>query len=181
MARNWINWILSTTIGAIAVGALACAQGGDRDLYEKRARVEETQSHTGGQALHERKGRMQRTQRDLMHIQRTLETLRRHRYDGQIAVFASFVRPYLAERVDPLISDRDASWHPELVPLDANLLFAKAAVLAELRDGGAVNRVARVIDNRFAGMDSLIVEYPRGEQRTVGESLAQLRRDARRF
>ena len=180
MTRYRSGWG-AAAVAAIAMGLTACATIADRDLYEKRAQVREAEAHTAGQALHERKSRMQRTQRDLMHIQHTLETLRRHRYNEQIALFATFVRPYLAERVDPLISDRDASWHPELVPLDANLLFAKAAVLSELRDGRGVARVSKVIDHRFSGMDSLIVEYPRGEQNTLGEGLARLRKDARHF
>lgn len=166
---------------ALLCSGTACAPTRDADLYAKRERVQEAQAHTAGQALHERKARMERTQRDLMHIQRTLETLRRHRYDDQIARFAGFVRPYLAERVHPLLSDREASWHPELVPLDANLLFAEAAVLGELRDRRGVDRVADRIEARFARLDSLIVEYPRGEQHPLAESLARLRREARRF
>ena len=55
MTRNDMRRAAGATLilSALALSALACAQSADRDLYEKRERVRETQAHTAGQALRE--------------------------------------------------------------------------------------------------------------------------------
>lgn len=170
--RHQIHALVATALCAVFV--LGCASI-DGDTFHKQQHVEESAHHTGGQALTERKVRMRRTQRDLMHLQQTLETLRRHRYDAQFELMAGFVRPYLRDRVDPLISDREESWHPDLVALDANLLFAKGAVLAELGDRRSVESLIRTLEQRYPKMGSLLVEFPKGTQSTLSEGLSELR------
>ncbi len=118
---------------------------------------------------------MRRAHRDLLHIQTTLISLDRHRYGDDVAAFEAYVRPYIRSQVDPLLSSKKSGWHPELVSLDANLLFAKGAVLAELGDGRSVDRVIQSIESRFSGLDSLLVEFPLDNPTTLKSGLNSLR------
>jgi hypothetical protein len=160
-----------------SVGVLSsCALSQNGDFFEKRERIAETEAFTGGQALAQRKARMRRAHRDLLHLEQTLVSLRRHRYTEDVRLLRRFVRPYLLEQVDPLLSSKTEGWHPELVKLDANLLFAKGAVLAQLGDARDLDRVIKNIESRFDGLDSLLVENRLDSQSTLGASLEALRK-----
>ena len=74
-----------------------------------------------------------------------------------------------------LLSEEEEGWHSELALLDANLLFAQAAVLVELREKRRVGKLIREIARRFVGMETMLVEYPIGEQSTLTHALTDLR------
>ena len=67
------------------------------------------------------------------------------------------------------------SSHPELMALDANLRFMKAQLLADMRYTRRVQDAIEDIEIRFMGREGMLVEYPVGEQRPLGEALVLLR------
>jgi hypothetical protein len=107
--RAWTYLVAGCLLAFVAAGFSACSSLGAAGYYEKRERVTESASHMSGEALAQKKLRMHRTQRDLIHIQKTLRNLRRHRYLMDIELFDGFVRLYLAEQVDPLLSEKSES------------------------------------------------------------------------
>jgi hypothetical protein len=67
------------------------------------------------------------------------------------------------------------SSHPEVMALDANLRFMKAQLLSNMRYPRKVQESIDDIEGRFEGRESMLVEYPVGEQRALGEALEMLR------
>jgi hypothetical protein len=59
--------------------------------------------------------------------------------------------------------------------LDANLRFMKAQLLANMRYTRKVQDSIDDIEKRFEGRENMLVEYPVGEQRALGEALEILR------
>ena len=149
------------------------------DYFARSAPVTEADSQIAGEALEQRKLKMRRAHRDLVALHATIETLRRHKSLTDISVMDSYLDPYLDEHVDEMLSQKGESWHAELQVLDANLLFAKAAVLIEMRDKGAVDSVILGIEKRFRGLDDLPVEYPIGTRTTLGRGLRDLQSNRR--
>lgn len=162
----WMIWWL--------VPLAACSTWGP-DGFEAQSPVLESRSHTAGEELAQKKVEMRRARNDLVSMQQTLRTLRRHRSENELLVFEPFVRRYLRQRVEPLVDGEQASWHPDLAPLDANLRLAEAGVLIELGDRWRVQRLLDDMERRFRGMESLLVETPEGEKRTLGQGLEELR------
>ena len=64
---------------------------------------------------------------------------------------------------------------PVTMFLDANLRFMKAQLLSNMRYPRKVQESIDDIENRFEGRESMLVEYPVGEQRALGEALEMLR------
>lgn len=167
----------SARLAAIAMLATlwACASPWTgTDYYEPQAKLTEADAHLEGEALEQRKDQMRRAHRDLVSLHETARSLRRHRSLNDIRVFESFIDPYFEDHVQALLSE-DEGWHSELALLDANLLFAQAAVLVELREKRRVGGVIREIARRFVGMETMLVEYPIGEQSTLAHALIDLR------
>jgi len=168
----------SSRLAFILIVALASACASPwtgSDYYEPQAKLTEADAHLEGEALEQRKGQMRRAHRDLVSLHETARSLRRHRSFDDIRVFEGFVDPYFEEHVQSLLSQEEEGWHSELALLDANLLFAQAAVLVELREKRRVGRVIREIAKRFVGMETMLVEYPIGEQSTLAHALTDLR------
>jgi hypothetical protein len=174
IARAGASFLAIVSVG-IFTGCALDQSGGS--YFEKRDRITETEVHTAGQALVQRKSQLRRAHRDLLNLEKTLESLRRHRYTEEIDLMQKFVRSYIREQVDPLVSSRGTGWHPELVTLDVNLLIAKGAVLARLGDSKGVGLVIHGIESRFEGLESLLVEYPLDTQSTLEASLDVLREE----
>ncbi len=146
------------------------------DYFEKSAEAREAEAFLSGEALAQRKQKMDRTHRDMKHFFATIESLRRHQKRSEFELFEAFLRPYMATYLERVLSSRNTSWSPELTRLDANLLFAKAAILIELEDRKEVAKVATEIIRRFDGMESMIVEYPIGSESTYEDALRELQR-----
>ncbi len=172
------NRLVSIRLVAIAIATLgfACASPWTgTDYYEPQQKLTEADAHLEGEALEQRKDQMRRAHRDLISLHETARSLRRHRSFDDLHVFRGFVDPYFEAHVQTLLSEEEEGWHSELALLDANLLFAKASVLIELREKRRVARVIREIDRRFKGMETMLVEFPIGEQSTLARALIELR------
>ncbi len=129
----------------------------------------------GGEALAQRGRDLRRALRDLRHHHATLEGLHRRRDRNGLALMGGFLDRYLGTYLEPLLRSEWQSRHPELAALDANLRFAQAEVLIQLRSPGRVQDVIDEIERRYAGREEMLVAYPIGAQSTLAEGLAQLR------
>ena len=176
----WIGTTRSKPKGWLALFATgilfsACASAPPHtDYFEKSGAIGEAEAFLSGEALAQRKQKMGRTHRDMKYFFATIESLRRHRKTVEITIFETFLRPYMGTHFRHVLSSREANWSPELTLLDANLLFAKAAILIELEDRKEVAKVAIEIIRRFDGMESRVVEYPIGSKSTLEDSIREL-------
>ena len=129
----------------------------------------------GGEALTQRKLEMRRAYADMIHFDATLATLHHRRDKNGLVLFSRFLDTYLGVHVDPLLAGQWQSRHPELDSLDANLRFAKAELLVQLRSPRRAQAVMNEIQRRFEGRENMLIDYPFGEQRPLGEGLELLR------
>ncbi len=168
--------LLAGLLLALALGACATRWTGS-DYYVEQAPAVEPDHQLSGEALVQRKQTLRRLHRDLKSFHSATQGMRRHRNLAGISSFEAFLHPFLERQVEPLVAGPGASWHPELELLQANLLFAEAALLIELRDRRRLSRVAFKIGRRFAGRGHMLVEYPLGEESTLQAALRVLARD----
>jgi hypothetical protein len=163
---------------ALALGALASAcVGVDRapgDLLPEASAAEASQP-LGGEALVQRKHEMRRAHADMIHFHKTLQSLHHREDKNGLVLFSQFLEAYLVVHVDPLLAGEWQSRHPELTALDANLRFAKAELLIQLRLPRRAQEVMDQIEQRFQGRADMLVDYPFGHQRPLGEGLEMLR------
>jgi len=129
----------------------------------------------GGEALTQRKHEMQRAYTDMAHFHDTLASLQFRRDKNGLVQFGEFLDTYLGTHVDPLLAGEWQSRHPELDAIDANLRFAKAELLIQLRSPRRAQAVIDEIERRFRGREQMLVDYPFGEQRPLGDGLELLR------
>ncbi len=137
--------------------------------------VAEETAPLAGTALEQRKERLTRAQHDLAHFHTTLESLYyRDDRDGMHRM-RRFTDAYLSMHVDRLLLHEWQSRHPEVAVLDASLRLAKADVLLRMRQFERAGEVFGQLERRFEGRDNLLVEYPIGTRRPLGEALRILR------
>jgi len=155
---------------------LACASNGDlpEDFALDQSAAEES-SPLGGEALAQMKQEMVRAQHDMTHFHATLQSLQYRRDRNGMVLFSGFVDRYMGEHLTPLLGTEWQSRHPELMALDANLRFAQASVLIQMRSPRRVQRVIDEIERRYGTRTDMLVEFPIGSQGTVGEGLVKLR------
>lgn len=125
----------------------------------------------GGEALSHRREQLARAQRDMVHFHATLESLHHRRDRNGLVLFSEFLDAYMGLHLRPLLAGEWQSTHPELMALDANLRFAQAGVLIQMR---APHRVQEVIDEiraRYANHGEMLVEFPIGRQSTLERGL----------
>ena len=96
------------SLALIVGGALlstGCAFQANRDsaYFDRQSGRDAVESQLAGEALSQRKYSMRRVRRDLASFRLTLEQLQRHGKATGITRFERFARPYLEERVDPLV------------------------------------------------------------------------------
>jgi hypothetical protein len=118
---------------------------------------------------------MQRAQRELVHFHATLESLRHRRDRSGSIQMAGFVDAYMGRYLEPMLAGEWQSRHPELMGIDVNLRLAKAQVLAALHDPRRVQQTIDDVARRYAGRESMLVEYPLGGETTLAEALAAVR------
>jgi hypothetical protein len=140
----------------------------------ERAAAEE-EAPLGGEALARRRMDLDRAWRDLLHFDVTMQSLVDRKDSRSVALLDSFIDQYMTEHLEPLLLPYWQSSHPEVMALDANLRFMKAQVLAEMRYPRRVQQTIDDISIRYEGRESMLVEYPVGEQRSLGEALELLR------
>jgi hypothetical protein len=125
----------------------------------------------GGEALSQRKQQLERAQRDMVHFHTTLESLHHRRDRNGLVLFSGFLDAYMGRHLEPLLDGKWQSTHPELMALDANLRFARAEVLIQMRAPRRVQDVIDGITERYEGRGSMLVEFPIGGQSTLEQAL----------
>ncbi|MBW2495875.1 MAG: hypothetical protein JRF61_01260 [Deltaproteobacteria bacterium] len=159
----------------LMVHMIGCAGTGDPYFDESGAYSAEDEAPLGGEALAQRRTDLDRAWRDLLHFDATMQSLVDRRDGRSVALLDSFLAQYMEEHLDPMLAPAWQSSHPELMALDANLRFMKAQLLADMRYTRRVQDAIEDIEIRFMGREGMLVEYPVGEQRPLGEALVLLR------
>jgi hypothetical protein len=154
---------------------LGCAAGMDPDLDEATDRAVADETPLGGEALARRRMDLDRAWRDLLHFEATMESLVDRKDGRSVALLDGFLDEYMGTHLAGLLRPRWQSTHPEVMALDANLRFMQAELLAQMRYTRRVQEAIDDIEDRFTGRESMLVEYPVGEQRPLGEALELLR------
>ena len=172
--HHTLAWIAAATVSLTMAG---CAFDGNRTsaYFATQSGREAVERQLAGEALAQRKYSMRRVRRDLASFRKTLEQLQRHGKAGGIERFERFTRPYIEQRVDPLVETGSSTSHPELRPFHAELLLSKAVLMHQMGDRRAVRRTIRRIEEDFAATGSMLVLYPTGEAVTLEQSVALLR------
>jgi len=153
-----------------------CASSGFDPAYEEaELMAAEEEAPLGGEALSRRRMDLDRAWRDLRHFNETMQDLSDRKDSRGIALLDGFIAQYIGQHLDPLLRPRWQSAHPEVMALDANLRFMKAQILSEMRYPRRVQQAIDDIQFRFEGRESMLIEYPFGEQRSLGEALELLR------
>lgn len=168
------------TTTALALAALCFGCGGSRtqlpaDFATQLAPIEET-APLGGTGLAQRKVEMRRAYSDLAHIHETFEGLQYHDDRKGADRLGRFFEAYQALHLDPLLAHKWQSKHPEVMGLDASLRLLKADVLIRTRSEERAHDVIDEIRQRYAGRESMLVDYPVGTQQTLAAGLESLAR-----
>ena len=166
--------ILGAALGAAAISGCAPRHRIPEDFGIRITVAEET-APLGGSALIQRRHQMERAHRDLIHFQTTLESLHYHHDRLGVASLSRFIDAYMGLHLDGLLKHEWQSRHPEVMALDVNLRLIQASVWIRMNSNSRADHVMDDIERRFAGRESMLVEYPIGTQHTLGESLEILR------
>ena len=159
----------------IALPFFGCAAGSDPDLEALAAESAEEEAPLGGEALAQRRMDLDRAWRDLLHFESTIESLVDRKDSRSVALLDGFLDEYMGRHLAGLLRPRWQSSHPEVMALDANLRFMQAELLAQMRYTRRVQQAIEDIESRFTGREQMLVEYPIGEQRPLGDALQLLR------
>ncbi|MCG8589537.1 MAG: hypothetical protein MJE66_09620 [Proteobacteria bacterium] len=176
MSTTTSRWL--PLLGLLAGALLLPACAADHRLPGEMV-VEETAAEDsaplGGESLAQRKRQLQRSHADMRHYHTTLRSLRHRRDRNAWILFSGFLDKYMGMHVEPMLRGEWQSTHPELMALDANLRLVKAEVLIQLRDPRRVGQTVEEIERRYQGREGMLVEYPIGDQTTLGEALEHLK------
>ncbi len=172
MIRKRSAWLGPLLLAAQLVG---CAPGMDPAFEEEFDAAVEEEAPLGGEALAQRRTDLDRAWRDLLHFDETMQSLVDRKDSRSVSLLDAFLSQYMGQHLDPLLRPRWQSAHPEVMALDANLRFMKAQILAGMRYPRRVQQAIDDIQRRFEGRESMLIEYPAGEQRPLGEALELLR------
>lgn len=175
--------MLSTTLPRMTVllGATALLVGCVQqttvpldDFNPESIAVHETEA-LGGAALMQRKQEMQRAVRDVAAFHKTMEGMIARRDTGSVRIFADFLDRYMGKHLEPMLKPEWQSKHPELVDLDVTLRIQMTSMLVQMRKPKQVERSLLDIMTRYRGRESTLIDYPLGEQSSLGEAIASLR------
>ncbi len=170
--RIMLIWLAPLLLSAQLFG---CASNNEPVFDEAAQAAAEEEAPLGGEALARRRLDLTRAWRDLQHFGATMQSLVDRKDTRSVALLDSFLAQYMGQHLDPMLRPRWQSSHPEVMALDANLRFMKAEILADMRYPRRVQQTIDDIQVRFEGRESMLVEYPVGEQRSLGEALELLR------
>ena len=173
--RRTMRLALVTAPMLLALQLAGCAsnEGPEGTEADQQAALEETSLN--GEALSQRRTDLLRAWRDLVHLDETMRGLTDRNDSPSVVLLDNFIAEYMGKHLDPLLKPEWQSSHPEVMALDANLRFMKAQLLANMRYPRKVQEAIEDLENRFEGRESMLVEYPVGEQRSLGEALEMLR------
>jgi len=146
------------------------------DEFLSEAEATQASAPLGGESLLQRRLDLERAVRDMNHFHATLISLER-RYDrGSRVLFQEFVQFYLVKHVQPMLQGEWQSRHPEVAVLDVNARFVVAELWARMGASGRTAQMIESIETRYRGRDSMVVAYPVGQESTLADGLAHLRR-----
>ena len=157
----------------LQLSGCASKEGPEGSEADQQQVLEETSLN--GEALSQRRTDLMRAWRDLVHLDETMRGLTDRTDSPSVVLLDNFISEYMGKHLDPLLEPDWQSSHPEVMALDANLRFMKAQLLANMRYPRKVQDSIEDIENRFEGRESMLIEYPVGEQRALGEALEMLR------
>ena len=142
-------------------------------LLERGSTIERN-APLGGESLSVRKHEVKRAYRDLIHYRDTFETLRRRRDGNGLTLFRQFAENYMDHHLQPIL---DADWqsdHPELLGMDANIRLVQAECYMLMSKPGKMQKVLNGIEDRYKGRETMLVDYPVGEQSTLQDAIENL-------
>lgn len=160
---------------ALVLGAGCASDPKVPDTFGIEDSAAEESTPLGGEALALRKREMNRAHRDMRHFHATLRGLDERRDRSGKILFSQFLDAYMGLHLDPLLTSEWPSNHPELMALDAGLRLAKADVLIWMRQQRRAQQTLDELLRRFAGRETMLVEYPIGGQTTLEQALQMLR------
>lgn len=169
------SWLGRSLALLLALPVFGCAAGNDVDFEAMAEEAVEEEAPLGGEALAQRRMDLDRAWRDLLHFDATMQSLVDRKDTRSVAQLDGFLDEYMGTHLHGLLRPEWQSSHPEVMALDANLRFMKAELLAQMRYTRRVQKAIEDIETRYLGRESMLVEYPVGEQRKLGEALTMLR------
>lgn len=175
--RHGVSTLVAVSLVCPMLLAAGCAfdRGANEPYFSRLSGRDAVETQLAGEALAQRKYSMRRIRRDMASFRQTLEQLERHGKASGTQRFQRFAKPYIANRVDPLISGENPTSHPELRPFHAELLLSKALLLHQMDEDRAVRETIERLEDEFVSMTSMLVLYPTGEAVTLEQSIALVR------
>ena len=165
-------------LGMLVFGLAACAAKPPIDPILGAKLSAEPPPPLGGASLAKARDELRRAERELVHFQKTLVSLRqRSDVDGHNR-FRRTVWEHLVQQVDPLLARAWPSEHLELAALDAQLRLMKVEVLLQMGHPLLCQRAINDIRRRFPDTNRILVTAPTAGDATLEEALmaVQLRR-----
>ena len=167
-----------TLVVVLVLGFAACAAKPPVDPILGPRLSAEPPPPLGGASLAKARDELLRAERELVHFQKTLVSLRqRSDVDGHNR-FRRHVWAHLVQRVDPMLARAWPSEHLELAALDAQLRLMKVEVLLQMGHPLLCQRAINDIRRRFPDTERILVTAPTAGDATLEEALmaVQLRR-----
>ena len=146
------------------------------DDWVAKANKREASAPLGGEALAQRKLDLDRCYRDLGHLLVTAEALDQRGDRNGLRMFDEFIDFYIGKHVLPMLEPEWQSRHPEVALLDANARLAVSALWTKLGAASSARQMLDEIDRRFKGRGEMLVGYPIGDESTLHDAVARLRK-----
>lgn len=167
-----------TLVAVLVLGFVACAAKPPVDPILGPKLSAEPPPPLGGASLAKARDELLRAERELIHFQKTLVSLRlRSDVDGHNR-FRRYVWEHLVQQVDPMLARAWPSEHLELAALDAQLRLMKVEVLLQMGHPLLCQRAINDIRRRFPDTERIVVTTPTAGDATLEEALmaVQVRR-----
>jgi hypothetical protein len=168
------SFFVAASVG-LAISLAGCASNDASDGMKAAQQEALEETSLNGEALSQRRTDLMRAWRDLIRLDETMRSLGDRNDSRSIVLLDNFIAEYMAKHLNPLLRPEWQSSHPEVMALDANLRFMKAQLLSNMRYPRKVQDSIDDIEKRYEGRESMLVEYPVGQQRSLGEALELLR------
>jgi hypothetical protein len=167
--------LFAASLALLAAAWAGCAHSATPppDFMVEPSTLEES-AKLGGEALAVRKLELRRARSDLVHFRETLETLQQRKDRNGQVLFGDFLDAYLGEHLQPLLRSEWQSQHAELAAVDAGIRLLEVEILVRMRDPRRAQQEMDEIARRYQGRESMLVDWPVGEQSTLGEALQRL-------
>lgn len=169
---------LALAFSLALLGGLGCSSGGYTPVppnFALGTSSGEDASPLAGATLDHRRRLLERRFADLAQI---AEALEQSEYRGEkpaVVQLRRFADAYVGMHVDPLLAETWQSRHPELVALDAALRLRNADLLVRMHENDRARHAVDQIEKLYEGRMDMLVEFPSGVQRSLRDSLKDVR------